>query len=95
MLLMYTSCCFRYPVGHPDILVCNNESPLNTDISLYYGIALVKILPPRNLYHPVLPFKNKATKKLVFALCKKCADESNILRRLCTCSDEERAFIGK
>jgi hypothetical protein len=49
----------------------------------------LKVLAPRGLDYPVLPIRSK--KRLVFALCKKCADD-----RLYTCrhNNEERTFIG-
>ena len=81
-------------MGHPEILVSgfNPEDEL-TNIAQYFGIAQVKVLPPKGLYHPVLPYKNPANKKLLFALCKTCADAGDVEHR-CTCSDAERAFVG-
>ena len=73
-----------YPVGHPEVITTNFQ-----DISQYFGIAKVQILPPRGLYHPVLPFRSD---KLKFALCKTCSE--NETQKKCTCSDSNRAFIG-
>ena len=39
----------RYPVGHPTVIKKDFG-----DIKDYFGIAKVRILPPRGLYHPVL-----------------------------------------
>ena len=50
----------KYPVGHPSV-ICSNFK----DIQQYFGLAKVKITPPRNLYHPVFPCK--INKKLVFS----------------------------
>ncbi|GFT84279.1 DNA_pol_B_2 domain-containing protein [Trichonephila clavipes] len=36
----------------------------------WYGLIKCKVLPPRKLYHPVLPYKKE---KLVFSLCKSCS----------------------
>ena len=74
----------QYPVGHPDIITSDFQP-----IGSYFGIAKVKVLPPRGLYHPVLPFR--ANDKLLFPLCKTCA-----LSRISMCrhNDEERSMIG-
>ena len=50
-------------------------------LETYFGIVKVKILPPKGLYHPVLPYRSQD--KLKFPLC-----------RTCTCSDAERAITG-
>ncbi|CAG2242132.1 unnamed protein product [Mytilus edulis] len=41
----------KYPVGHPVIITSDFE-----DISNYFGVAKVKVLPNRHLFHPVLPY---------------------------------------
>jgi hypothetical protein len=72
------------PVGHPIIITKDFGN-----IDDYFGLIKLKVLAPRGLDYPVLPIRSK--KRLVFALCKKCADD-----RLYTCrhNNEERAFIG-
>ncbi|KAL5022568.1 hypothetical protein ScPMuIL_001723, partial [Solemya velum] len=75
----------KYPVGHPEIVTSDFG-----DLNDYFGIALVKILPPRGLYHPVLPYRSNG--KLKFPLCRTCADREN--QNPCTCNDEQRAMIG-
>jgi hypothetical protein len=47
-----------------------------------------KILPPKGLYHPVLPIKKD---KLIFTLCAKCFEEKC---DNCAHSNDERALIG-
>ena len=74
-----------YPVKETSILTCDIEG-----IEKYFGIAKVKILPPRKLYHPVLPFRIKG--KLVFPLCRSCAE--NERQESCKCSDEDRCLIA-
>lgn len=59
-------------------------------MSEYFGLAKVKILPPRRLYHPVLPYISNG--KLKFPLCKTCADDEN--QDDCKCKDEERIITG-
>ena len=94
----------RYPVGHPERIVVNFEHNLTVTcdddcetcsgqkhvIYPYFGFVKVKILPPQNLLHPVLPLKIDG--KLKFVLCYKCAKTNN--QNLCNCTDEERSFIG-
>jgi len=75
----------RYPVGHPEIITSEFK-----DISEYFGIAKAKILPPKRLYHPVLPYLSNG--KLKFPLCRTCADNEN--QDDCTCTDEERILTG-
>jgi hypothetical protein len=52
-------------------------------------IAKVKVLPPRNLYHPVLPYTSGG--KLKFPLCRTCADNES---HPCQCSTDQRAMVG-
>ena len=91
----------KYPVGHPTRITSRFKSleisPCDRSCSKlpcsghhikfpYFGIAKVKVLPPRKLLFPVLPIKCNG--KLMFPLCRTCAEaESN---KRCTCTDEER-----
>ena len=74
-----------YPVQEPQILTSDF-----TDISNYFGIAKIKILPPKGLYHPVLPLKING--KLLFTLCRTCAEKQN--QKTCTCDEENRCLFG-
>ena len=74
----------EYPVGHPQIITKNFKNIKN-----YFGLAKIKVLPPHKLYFPVLPYR--AHGKLLFPLCKKCADTQS---PNCLCTNDERAFIG-
>ena len=76
----------RYPRGHPEIITSNFDPTLQS----YFGMAKVKILSPRNLYHPVLFYKSGG--KLKFPLCRTCADNES--QQPCVCSDEQRAMTG-
>lgn len=84
-LYPWTNKYCRYPVGHPTIITKDFG-----DISNYFGLAKIKILPPRQLYHPVLPYRSKG--KLKFPLCRKCADIEN--QHTCSCSADDRAITG-
>ena len=49
-----------YPKGHPEFI----SQPSHTDISQYFGFIQCQVLPPRHLYHPVLPYRHEG--KLLF-----------------------------
>ena len=82
-----------YPVGHPTIIT----QPIDQSINSYFGLALVDILPPPGLYHPVLPIR--AGGKLTFPLCGKCVEQEMqkpMLSRshYCPHSDDDRMLRG-
>ena len=74
------------PMGHPEIITRDFDYTMKS----YFGIAKVKVLPPRNLYHPVLPHRSNG--KLKFPLCRSCADAESL--DPCICDDEARAITG-
>ena len=75
----------RAVVGHPCIITENFD-----EISTYFGLIKCTVLPPRGLFHPVLPYRTLG--KLMFPLCKRCADTCN--QATCTHGDSERAIQG-
>ena len=82
-----------YPIGHPSIFT----NPRSQNIEDYFGLATVDILPPPNLFHPVLPVRSNG--KLTFPLCGKCVKEEQMnpmLLRSSTCCHtiEERTLRG-
>ena len=78
----------KYPVGHPTKIL----EPEHYDKD-WFGFIKCKVLPPKGLYHPVLPVKTKCgnADKLLFPLCKTC---SEMKQQKCNHSDDERSFIG-
>ncbi|MES9882603.1 MAG: DNA polymerase [Sedimenticola sp.] len=84
-LYPYVNAYCKYPVGHPEIITSDFQ-----DIGQYFGIAKVQVLPPRGLYHPVLPYKSRG--KLKFPLCRTCADSENLVP--CGHNSDERAITG-
>ena len=76
----------KFPVGHPEVITENFKN-----ISEYFGFAKCMIQPPKKLYMPVLPYRNKKG-KLLFPLCKTCAD--SMQQDSCSHSNEERQLIG-
>jgi len=82
-----------YPKGHPRFI----SQPGHTDISLYFGVIQCRVLPPRELYHPVLPYRHDG--KLTFPLCATCVTEKMAKRPLersaqCAHADDQRALTG-
>ena len=73
-----------YPIGHP--IIYNDNFP---SVSKILGFIKCRILPPKDLFLPVLPEKNR---KLVFPLCHTCAFENN--KSKCNHSEQKRALIG-
>ena len=79
----------KHPIGHPTKI----SNPKKYDKS-WYCLIKCKVIPPRKLYHPVLPqqIKVDSYEKLIFKLCKTCAEARN--QNECKHTDAERAFIG-
>ena len=83
----------RYPLGHPTI----HFEPQDQNLDHYFGLALVTILPPRRLYHPVLPVRHGG--KLTFPLCMACVREEQpkpMFDRSAHCqhTDQQRQLQG-
>ena len=76
-----------YPIGHPKIIL----SPKTKRIDKYFGLVKAKILPPRNLDIPILSYVVQNNVKLMFPLCKMCAETRT---NVCNHDDEERAWEG-
>jgi hypothetical protein len=74
-----------YPVGHPTIITRDFKN-----LDQYFGLAKVEVHPPRELYHPVLPYRSND--KLKFPLCRTCADTEQ--QDPCQHSADKRSFIG-
>ena len=55
----------------------------------YVGVIRMKILPPNDLYHPILPIRCGG--KLMFPLCFTCAFKENITDD-CRCKDSQRCL---
>jgi len=82
-----------YPKGHPRFI----SQPGHTDIHLYFGLIQCRVLPPRNLYHPVLPYRHEG--KLLFPLCATCVQDEmpkSLWERTvqCTHTIEQRVLTG-
>ena len=82
-----------YPLGHPTILT----EPGHNNISQFFGLAKCTVLPPRELYHPVLPYRSGG--KLTFPLCRTCVEKEQpkpLTERspLCNHTPQQRQLTG-
>ena len=82
-----------YPKGHPRFI----SNPDHTDIQEYFGLIQCKVLPPRHLYHPVLPYRHEGI--LTFPLCATCVQDEMPKRSWertaeCIHTDEQRVLTG-
>ena len=75
----------KYPLGNPKVINRNFETLEN-----YFGFVKCKVLPPKDLFLPVLPMK--INEKLAFVLCEECAKNSNQVD--CTHTDEQRCLTS-
>ena len=85
-------CC--YPTGHPKVITQFADP---TDLADFFGVMKLTILPPRALYHPVLPIRQGG--KLTFPLCRVCV-ETEMPRKMhdrssrCQHTDAERSLTA-
>ncbi|KAG8235576.1 hypothetical protein J437_LFUL013126 [Ladona fulva] len=76
----------KYPIGHPKIFI-GEDCPVLEETE---GLVKCTVLPPTDIYHPVLPVK--INNKLMFPLCRTCASEEN--QGECRHTEGERAITG-
>ena len=79
----------KFPVGHPEVFAGQECKTL--DLNKTDGLIKCRVLPPQDLFHPVLP--QKMNNKLMFVLCRLCGGEMG-KGVVCTHSDSERALTG-
>ena len=70
---------FNFPIGHPIIHVGDTCADIEACLKME-GLMKCKIVPPKDLYHPVLPYR--WDKKLLFCLCRTCVHEHRECRHL-------------
>ncbi|XP_062611929.1 uncharacterized protein LOC134273736 [Saccostrea cucullata] len=77
-----------FPLGHPEIITDEFQ-----DVRSYFGLIHCRVLPPRGLYHPVLPYRTGG--KLLFPLCRTCAEiQDSTSQGRCRHTDMERSLTG-
>ena len=75
----------KFPIKHPKRII-NFE---NTNIDSYEGLIFCNVIPPKDLYFPILPMRIKG--KLMFTLCMECAINNSYH---CNHSEEQRSLTG-
>lgn len=85
-LYPYAMKYLKVPIKHPKI----HLPPDFPDVQNIDGLIKCDILPPNNLFLPLLPAR--INKKLMFVLCRKCAEIFN--QQKCSHSDDERMLSG-
>ena len=74
-----------YPLNHPVIITEQFK-----ELEHYFGLMKCDVVPPRGLFHPVLPYRSNG--KLVFSLCRTCVE--TMQQQRCEHSIEERKLRG-
>ena len=81
-----------FPIGHPDVITHDFKS-----IDQYFGLVQCRVIPPRQLFHPVLPYRF-AGGKLLFPLCRTCAqqgiEQELDINYRCPHTNQERSLLG-
>ena len=80
----------HYPVGHPRCLIGPDLRKFGVDVIKFEGLVKCKVIPPRGLHIPLLP--SHINKKLLFVLCRKCAETDN--QSICNHSVGDRSLSG-
>ena len=78
-----------YPYGHPEIFLEGDDAMPPMDS--WNGIIKCTVLPPHDLFLPVLPFK--CNNKLMFPLCRTCAVTESTT--VCQHAPSERQITGE
>ncbi len=78
------------PVGPPIKIYVGDEECRGVDFQKFQGLIKCKILPAKQIFHPVLPVK--ISNKLMFPLCHECAINEN--QENCDHSQEQRSIVG-
>ena len=93
VMSLYPYICkyFKFPVGHPTIYIGDECRDIAAMLQKE-GLIKCLIMPPKQLYHPVLPFK--CNNKLLFCLCRSCAIEMNGANECTHDTVRERALVG-
>ena len=93
VIRLYPYICkyFMFPIRHPVVHMDDTCKDIRACLQME-GLIKCTILPPTDMYQPVLPFR--CNKKLLFCLCRICASEQNVRGPCRYLSDDERAISG-
>ena len=79
----------EFMIGHPNRIL-HSFGDISTAHLRYKGLIKCRILCPKKLFLPLLPYKTRG--KLMFVLCSMCADTAN--QKSCQHTDFERSYVG-
>jgi hypothetical protein len=79
-----------YPMSHPKIRY-PHDPDFDHSLRNYFGLVVCAVLPPTNLYFPVLPWREGDGEKLLYTLCRTCVVGKT---DTCTHTAEERSLTG-
>jgi hypothetical protein len=80
----------KFPIGHPVIYA--GDECRDVDAMLKKDLIKCCVRPPKKLFHPVLPYR--FNQKLLFCLCRTCAEEFNMATECTHTEVRERALTG-
>lgn len=78
----------KLPINIPKLYI--DDDCKNVDLNTFNGLVKAFVLPPKRLFHPVLPVKING--KLMYPLCYACAKSYN--NEVCRHKDEKRGWVG-
>jgi hypothetical protein len=93
VMSLYPYICkyFKFPIGHPVSHAGDDSLDIKAMVQKD-GLMKCSILPPKHLFHPVLPFG--CNNRLLFCLCRTCAIQQNRSQDCTHETDAERALRG-
>jgi hypothetical protein len=80
----------KFPIDHPVIYV--GDECRDIDAMLKKGLIKSGVMPPKKLFHPVLPYR--FNQKLLFCLCRTWAKGLNMATECTHTEVKERALSG-
>jgi hypothetical protein len=84
-----------YPVGVPEVIIPNDIKVTwdKPEEIVHTGLYKVRIIPPCNLYLPVVPMRvSGKNPRLLFPLCRTCSLLTN--NKQCIHTDEQRSWTS-
>ena len=86
----------EFPIGYPTLLAretfANMQPWTKPEDNPYKGIIYCRVTAPDHLKRPLLPYRTP-DKRLVFPLCRRCADEHNQLKPCRHEDDKDRSWV--
>jgi hypothetical protein len=81
----------KFPIGHP-VIYAGDECRDVAAMLKKEGLIKCCVMPPKKLFRPVLPYR--FNQKLLFCLCRTCAEKFNMATECTHTEVKERALTG-